>query len=139
MIRSLALALVALAAALPLPADAHLGHGASAWLKSARWDGAALRLVVEILNEGGAAVTLRRIAAGDGRAVTFTRRRTVFGIVTEQPVELLRLDPNELARLGDGRYYLEVAGVDAATTALSLTLDFGPDGTIPIAVAVPAR
>ncbi|EDP62545.1 hypothetical protein BAL199_13418 [alpha proteobacterium BAL199] len=124
---------------LPTYTDAHSGHGASAWLKSARWDGDKLALVVEILNEGGATLTLRHIAGDGARTVTFTRQRSVLGIVTEQPVEFLRLDPNELARLGDGRYRLALAGLDADAAQVKLTLDFGPDGTVPVAVPVPVR
>jgi hypothetical protein len=124
---------------LPTHAAAHSGHGASAWLKSVRWDGDRLAVVVEILNEGGATLTLRHINGAGARTVTFTRQRSLFGIATEQPVEFLRLDPNELVRLGDGRYRLALGGLDAAVAQVGLTLDFGPDGTVPVAVPVPLR
>lgn len=130
---------VAVLAIAPPPVGAHTGHGASAWLRSAHWGDRALRLVVDVLNEGGGAVTLRGVSASGARQVVFTRQRRVLGLDMEQAVEFLRLDPNELARLGEGRYRLDLVGVDPAAAELRLTLDFGPDGAVPVTVPVPPR
>lgn len=127
-------AVIAGLAILPFQVRAHSGHGASAWLKSVRRDRDVLHPVVEILNDGGTAVTLRAVTCAAAKAVTFSRLRTVLGLTVEQRVEFLRLDPDELVRLGQGRYRLELAGVDAGPGEVVLALDFGPDGTVLLAV-----
>lgn len=132
-------AIIAGLVAWPLQARAHGGHSASAWLKSAAWDGPALRLVVEVLNEGGGAVTLRALTCVEAEAVVLTRRRSVLGLATEQRVGSVRLVPNQLARLGEEPYRLQLVGVDAGAAELSLILDFGPDGSVGVVVPVPPR
>lgn len=131
-------AVVAGLAVLPFRAWAHGVHGASAWLRSVHRDRDVLYPVVEILNEGGAAVTLRAVTCAAAKAVTFSRRRTVLGLPVEQRVEFLRVDPDELLRLGNDRFRLELAGVATGAGTVDLTLDFGPDGIVVVAIPVPA-
>ena len=121
----------------PFRVRAHTGHGASAWLKSAGWTGKTLRVVVGILNEGGAAVTLRAVTCAAAQAVVFTRQRKLLGQMVEHRVDFLRLDPNELVLLGGGRYRLELVGVEPVLAEVGLMLDFGPDGSLAVAVPLP--
>lgn len=133
--RSLLLAL----AALPARALAHAGHPASAWLRSAQWDREALRLVVLVFNEGDSAVTLHGLGCAAARAVVFERERRLLGVPVSRPAGDVRLGRNELVRLGDGPFRLALTGLDPDAAEVVLTLDFGPDGVVPVAVPVPAR
>lgn len=132
-------AVIAGLALLPLRAHAHGGHGATAWLRSARWSDDGLHLVVLVLNETETEVTLQGVACDAARSVVFARERSVLGVALLNRVESLALAPNELVRLGDGRYRLVLRGVDPAAAELSLCLDFGRDGTVRVAVPVPPR
>jgi len=94
---------------------------------------------VLVINDTGAAITLRGFKASNKQPVEVLKRKTLFGVQSWQPVKFIRIDALKELEFGLPDYRIIVYSPPGDTEAVNLWADFGPQGDIPVMLAPPAE
>lgn len=131
---------IALAGAAGPEAAAHPGHGDGIYAAVIGVDRApagAVGLRVLLVNNTPAAATLRGLSAPGAGTIRVHRRRSLFGVEVLQPVRFLRIESGHRVLLAAPGYAVGAEGLDLGAVIrgdVAISADFGPLGTLPLAV-----
>jgi hypothetical protein len=90
---------------------------------------------VVVINDTGAAVTLRGFSASNKQPVKVLRRKILLGVGSWQPVKFIRIDASKELELGLPDYRIIVYSPPGDAEAVNLWANFGPLGNIPVLLA----
>jgi hypothetical protein len=101
-------------------------------------DPAHAPLAWELSNVTGHALTVHGLSSPRAERVRLLRRRKLLWWESYEPVDFLRLEGGETARLAAPEYVLAFDGLaETAMTLVLITVDLGPDGEVTVGLVEP--